>query len=149
MNLVRLLRFSRHQRLSRCTPTYCRFTRAVPPRALTPEHHLWRIDLGINEGTLGNWIARDRQARVSGDGALSEDERAELVRRARRPRAPATAPAPSQLLGARYDGAVRLVKSFQRVQRLGILTIGRPTIGAQGQASQPSRRVTPTGRECA
>jgi transposase len=80
MNLVRLLRFSRHQRLSRCTPTYCRFTRAVPPRALTPEHHLWRIDLGINEGTLGNWIARDRQARVGGDGALSEDERAELVR---------------------------------------------------------------------
>ena len=37
-------------------------------------------DLGINEGTLGNWIARDRQARVGGDGALSEDERAELVR---------------------------------------------------------------------
>src|SRR5450755_2020303 len=37
-------------------------------------------DLGINEGTLGNWIARDRQARVGGNGALSEDERAELVR---------------------------------------------------------------------
>ena len=38
MNLVRLLRFSRHQRLSRRTPTYCRFTRAVPPRALTLKH---------------------------------------------------------------------------------------------------------------
>ena len=36
-------------------------------------------DLGINEGTLGNWVAKDRQAR-GGDGRLSEDERAELAR---------------------------------------------------------------------
>ena len=28
-------------------------------------------DLGINEGTLANWIARDRQSR-DGDGALTE-----------------------------------------------------------------------------
>ena len=43
-------------------------------------------DLGVNEGTLGNWVNLDRRrrgigkARVGGNGALSEDERAELVR---------------------------------------------------------------------
>ena len=37
-------------------------------------------DLGINEGTLGNWIGRDRQARAGGNGALTEDERVELLR---------------------------------------------------------------------
>ena len=36
-------------------------------------------DLGINEGTLGNWVAKDRQVR-GGDGRLSEDERTELAR---------------------------------------------------------------------
>jgi transposase len=34
-------------------------------------------ELGINEGTLGNWCARER-ARGAGNGPLSEDERAEL-----------------------------------------------------------------------
>jgi transposase len=34
-------------------------------------------ELGINDGTLANWVGRDRRA---GDGGLSEDERAELVR---------------------------------------------------------------------
>ncbi len=37
-------------------------------------------DLGVNEGTLGNWVALDRQRRDGEGGALSEDERAELVR---------------------------------------------------------------------
>jgi transposase len=37
-------------------------------------------ELGINEGTLGNWAATDRRARERGNGGLSEDERAELVR---------------------------------------------------------------------
>ena len=33
-------------------------------------------DLGINEGTLGNWVNADRSRRGDGTGALSEDERA-------------------------------------------------------------------------
>ena len=37
-------------------------------------------DLGINEGTLGNWVNADRRRRGDGSGALSEDERAELAR---------------------------------------------------------------------
>jgi transposase len=37
-------------------------------------------ELGINEGTLGNWCARARREREGGDGALSETERAELAR---------------------------------------------------------------------
>ena len=38
-------------------------------------------DLGVNAGTLGNWVNQDKQARgeAAGDG-LSEDERAELAR---------------------------------------------------------------------
>ena len=36
-------------------------------------------DLGINEGTLGNWVNADKRRRGS-DGVLSEDERAELAR---------------------------------------------------------------------
>lgn len=37
-------------------------------------------ELGVNEGTLGNWVVADRRARERGNGVLSEDERAELVR---------------------------------------------------------------------
>jgi transposase len=35
-------------------------------------------ELGINEGTLGNWCAQDR--RRHGEGALTESEREELRR---------------------------------------------------------------------
>ena len=37
-------------------------------------------DLGINEGTLGNWCVKDRQLHDVGTAGLSENERAELVR---------------------------------------------------------------------
>src|SRR3954466_9701077 len=38
-------------------------------------------DLGINDGTLANWVKKDREARgQAAVGALSEDERAELAR---------------------------------------------------------------------
>ena len=37
-------------------------------------------ELGINEGTLGNWVARDRRSREGGDGRLTESEREELNR---------------------------------------------------------------------
>jgi transposase len=37
-------------------------------------------DLGIKEGTLGNWVNADRRRRGDGTGLLDEDERAELVR---------------------------------------------------------------------
>jgi transposase len=37
-------------------------------------------NLGINEGTLGNWVNADKRRRGDGAGALSEDERTELVR---------------------------------------------------------------------
>jgi transposase len=37
-------------------------------------------ELGINEGTLGNWCAQARRQRGDGNGPLSEDERAELAR---------------------------------------------------------------------
>ena len=37
-------------------------------------------ELGIKEGTLGNWVNADRRRRRGGDGQLGEDERAELAR---------------------------------------------------------------------
>jgi transposase len=37
-------------------------------------------ELGVNEGTLGNWCAKARRAAGDGTGDLSESERAELER---------------------------------------------------------------------
>ena len=37
-------------------------------------------ELGINEGTLGNWCAKARRARGDGDGAPSADVQQELAR---------------------------------------------------------------------
>ncbi len=37
-------------------------------------------ELGINDGTLGNWIAKARRERDGGEEPLSETERAELAR---------------------------------------------------------------------
>ncbi len=38
-------------------------------------------DLGINEGTLGNWVSRDRRRRgEQPEDQVNESERAELVR---------------------------------------------------------------------
>jgi len=37
-------------------------------------------ELGINDGTLGNWCAKARRERDGEDGVLSESERAELDR---------------------------------------------------------------------
>jgi transposase len=36
--------------------------------------------MGVHDGTLGNWVNADRRRWEHGGGALSEDERAELVR---------------------------------------------------------------------
>jgi transposase len=37
-------------------------------------------ELGIHDGTLGNWVNRDRRRRGAGNGELGEGERAELAR---------------------------------------------------------------------
>jgi transposase len=37
-------------------------------------------DLGINAGTLDNWVNADKRRRGDGSGVLSEDEGAELAR---------------------------------------------------------------------
>lgn len=37
-------------------------------------------ELGVNAGTLGNWVAKERRERGEDTAALSEPERAELTR---------------------------------------------------------------------
>src|SRR5947199_4687134 len=66
-------------------------------------------ELGINEGTLGNWCARERRRSDGGNPALSESERAELERlrkeniELRMQRSPQALGGP---LGQRGDGPV-------------------------------------------
>jgi transposase len=37
-------------------------------------------ELGISDGTLGNWVNKDRRARGARDGRLDESDREELIR---------------------------------------------------------------------
>lgn len=37
-------------------------------------------DLGINEGTLANWVNKDIERRLPSNGGVAESERAELLR---------------------------------------------------------------------
>lgn len=37
-------------------------------------------ELGVDDGTLGNWVSQDRHRGAAGNGQLGEDERAELAR---------------------------------------------------------------------
>jgi transposase len=37
-------------------------------------------ELGVNEGTLGNWVNKDIEARLPRNGGVTESEREELVR---------------------------------------------------------------------
>ena len=52
---------------------------AVPDRAAVRQaDRARRRELGINDGTLSNWAAKDQRARDGGDGRLSQSERVEL-----------------------------------------------------------------------
>jgi transposase len=44
-----------------------------------PIAHIAR-ELGVNAGTLENWVSKDRRRREGVDGSLTEHERAELLR---------------------------------------------------------------------
>src|SRR5690242_15732768 len=72
-------RWQRHAGSSIGTSRRARCGWSGRPAAPRPIAEVAR-DLGINEGTLGNWVNADRRRRGDGNGALSEDERAELAR---------------------------------------------------------------------
>jgi transposase len=79
-------------------------------------------DLGINEGTLGNWVIQERRAREpTNGGLLSEDERAELARLRRENGHHAPSPALLDLDQAGLDGAAEcgqvLGRSTPRARR--------------------------------
>ena len=59
-------------------------------------------DLGINEGTLGNWVNKDIERRLPSNGGVSETEREELARLRRE----------NAELAMERDDAPMLVKSW-------------------------------------
>src|SRR2546429_6165146 len=92
-------------------------------------------DLGINEGTLGNWVNADRRRRDGGDGALSEDERAELARLRKE----------NAELAMERDVLRRSVALWSRTRWGG--SGGRPDRRPEGRASDPARdRLPGAGR---
>jgi transposase len=56
-------------------------------------------DLGINPGTLGNWVNADKRRRGDGSGALDEDERAEPANRFGSWKMPGTVQPRTSILG--------------------------------------------------
>lgn len=84
-------------------------------------------NMEINEGTLGNWVAKDRTARSgNGTGGLSEDERAREVYYLLNPGAPPT-----------KGGGSRVRRAGPRPARTSLPQAGQ---GTQGQGARPSGR---------
>ena len=84
-------------------------------------------DLGINEGTLANWCAKDRRARGEGSGALSEDERAELER-LRREMRDRCGPLPQAVESLLLFAGLRL-----RLEALGVQQADLAGVGDEGR----------------
>lgn len=62
-------------------------------------------DLGIDDGTLQNWVKKDRETRDGAGGGLAEDERAELARLQRERRAGEGAWCPQAICGPLVQGS--------------------------------------------
>ncbi len=89
-------------------------------------------ELGIVPGTLENWVAKDRRRREGGDGRLSEDERAELVRLRRE----------NAELAMRCDVLKRSVALWSGMRRAAG-SRGRVHRSSEGRSRRPLRGVLP------
>lgn len=71
---------SRKRRPGRPSKYPPEFRRDAVAMVLDEHHQIADVarSLGINEGTLGNWVGKEREAREQGS-ALNVDERAELL----------------------------------------------------------------------